>query len=199
MPKNPRDRRVYKAAYDAANKEKYAAYRELNKERLADEKAEWYRANRERVLARVKANSEMNRERILAYQAEYYAANTEKVKATVSAYRKANPEKKQHFENTRRARKAGNGGAHTLVERQDKFDSIGNVCFYCGQDGKLSIDHVLPLARGGTNDIENILPACKSCNSRKHTRTGQEFMFSIYFGRTNHQKTGGVLGGDVGR
>jgi 5-methylcytosine-specific restriction endonuclease McrA len=37
------------------------------------------------------------------------------------------------------------------------------------------MDHRLPLARGGRHEIENVIPACKSCNSRKHTRTEEEF------------------------
>jgi 5-methylcytosine-specific restriction endonuclease McrA len=33
----------------------------------------------------------------------------------------------------------------------------------------------VPLARGGTNFIDNILPACRGCNARKHTMTEEEF------------------------
>jgi 5-methylcytosine-specific restriction endonuclease McrA len=33
----------------------------------------------------------------------------------------------------------------------------------------------VPLARGGTNWIENILPACRVCNARKHLLTEDEF------------------------
>ena len=35
--------------------------------------------------------------------------------------------------------------------------------------------HRIPLARGGSNSIENIIPACSSCNRRKHMLTELEF------------------------
>lgn len=183
---NPRDRRAYKAAYDSANKEQIAAYRAKNRDKFIADKKAWYRANRARVLARVKAHAAANRERILAYQADYYAVNTDKVKANVSAYRKANPEKKRHLENKRRAKKASNGGSHTLEELIEKFERMGNVCFYCGEGRPLTIDHDIPLSRGGTDDISNILPSCRSCNSRKNKKTAVEFL--SYFGGVSAER-----------
>lgn len=45
-------------------------------------------------------------------------------------------------------------------------------CFYCGTNylnpfDNLVIEHVVPLARGGTNEIENLVPACSNCNFEK--------------------------------
>lgn len=47
-----------------------------------------------------------------------------------------------------------------------------NRCYYC--QGKfagkeLTMDHVLPLARGGKSVKSNVVPACKSCNTLKHS------------------------------
>lgn len=180
----PRNRRAYKAAYDEANREKNAAYRAANAARLKAKAEAYYRANRESILTRVRAYTEANKERILAYHVGHYVANAERIKANVAAYRKANPEKKAHLENRRRARKANNGGSHTLAERLEKFARLGNVCFYCGGAKKLTVDHNVPLARGGTDNIGNILPACRSCNSKKNARTALEFIWI--------SKTGGV-------
>ncbi|MFH0976591.1 MAG: HNH endonuclease [Spirochaetota bacterium] len=44
------------------------------------------------------------------------------------------------------------------------------VCSYCGQkipQGELTMDHVIPLSRGGTSERVNIVPACKDCNNKK--------------------------------
>ncbi len=53
------------------------------------------------------------------------------------------------------------------------FEKHGNKCVYCYRDDvKLTLDHVMPVSLGGTNDADNLVPACKSCNSRKAARIG---------------------------
>ena len=52
---------------------------------------------------------------------------------------------------------------------------MGERCAYRGEAGPLEPDHRVPLARGGTNFIANILPACRRCNAEKHTMTEDEF------------------------
>lgn len=184
-----RDRRAYKAAYDAKHKDEQAEYRKANEVRLKANKKAYYKANRERILADTKIRYESNPERVLSYQAEYYEKNTDKVKANVSRYRKANPEKKQYLENKRRARKFENGGSHTLEERRERFRYFGNVCYYCRRALPLTVDHAIPLSRGGTDDIENILPSCQSCNSKKNAKTKAEFIAELW-SRTNHARIG---------
>ena len=58
-------------------------------------------------------------------------------------------------------------------------------CWYCGQDMRwdgtiehpwnTTIDHVVPVSRGGTDDLENLVYCCRGCNQRKGTRTVEEF------------------------
>lgn len=43
-------------------------------------------------------------------------------------------------------------------------------CYYCKKRRVLTLDHVLPLTKGGLHVEQNIVPACKSCNSRKNNR-----------------------------
>ncbi len=52
----------------------------------------------------------------------------------------------------------------------------GATCRYCGQpapDGQ--VDHVIPLSRGGTDDLSNLAWACRSCNASKGSKTPQEW------------------------
>lgn len=49
-------------------------------------------------------------------------------------------------------------------------------CAYCGvRPDELTMDHVVPAARGGRHSIGNILPACRSCNGAKHALLLIEF------------------------
>lgn len=48
------------------------------------------------------------------------------------------------------------------------------ACRYCGARQNLVIDHVQPVTRGGTNDLDNLATACHECNQRKFNRTPNE-------------------------
>lgn len=52
------------------------------------------------------------------------------------------------------------------VRRSDVVELLNKPCAYCGGPGG-SIDHIVPLARGGTNDRSNLASACIPCNSAK--------------------------------
>lgn len=84
----------------------------------------------------------------------------------------------QHLENarvassTRRALKRGVKHLGNFTKEQWLFlcNRANNICLKCGLKKKLTVDHVLPLIKGGTNRIENIQPLCKPCNSSKNKK-----------------------------
>ena len=48
--------------------------------------------------------------------------------------------------------------------------TAAGTCYYCGQKvgyANLTMDHVIPLARGGRSTRDNLVPCCKECNTRK--------------------------------
>src|SRR5690606_37713498 len=61
------------------------------------------------------------------------------------------------------------------ILRAQVFAKKGASCFYCGSEAS-HVDHKTPLSRSGTNDIENLVPCCVSCNIAKGSMTAQEFM-----------------------
>jgi 5-methylcytosine-specific restriction endonuclease McrA len=64
---------------------------------------------------------------------------------------------------------------HVRFTRQNVFKRDGYRCMYCGKRPKqLTIDHVLPQSRGGTDAWENVVASCRSCNHRKGARTPEE-------------------------
>jgi 5-methylcytosine-specific restriction endonuclease McrA len=51
------------------------------------------------------------------------------------------------------------------------------ICAYCGRSvapGELTMDHVVPVARGGRSARGNVVPSCKDCNNRKRLMTPAE-------------------------
>lgn len=58
---------------------------------------------------------------------------------------------------------------YTPEQLADKFRYWGNKCWMCGSEYE-SIDHVIPLSKGGYDCLANLRPACRSCNSRKHNK-----------------------------
>jgi 5-methylcytosine-specific restriction endonuclease McrA len=116
---------------------------------------------------------EERRQRSARYRACHRAQVNEK---QMEWYHK-NKERAYHNVDVRRARKAGaKVGSFPSGWWKRMLSAHGNRCAYCGRDDMpLTKDHVVPISRGGAHSIENIVPACKSCNSRKNTKTPAEW------------------------
>lgn len=72
-------------------------------------------------------------------------------------------------------RKRNAPGSHTLAEWAEKLAGSGGWCAYCPAPADTR-DHVIPITRGGTDDIDNLAPACRPCNSSKGTLTVAEWL-----------------------
>lgn len=86
--------------------------------------------------------------------------------------------------NTKRNRLKGRGTACTLTlkEWQAIKQAYGHRCAYCGEQKRLTQDHVIPLAKGGPHTKENVVPACLKCNLKKGTKTPTHFPMPATFG-----------------
>lgn len=164
--------------YREANKEKIAAhsrvYRERTAERQKERKRQYYAANRERDMATSRQWAERNREQLREYKRRYAEANRERIIEYKREYRKNKPDMIRDRKLARRAREVGAEGSHTAAEWQAVVWRQGFACALCGEVKPLTRDHVIPLSRGGTNDIGNIQGLCKPCNSSKGARLPEE-------------------------
>lgn len=71
---------------------------------------------------------------------------------------------------TRTAKLRLNGGHHTQQEWRELCAKYNHRCLACGQRLPLTKDHIVPVHLGGSDDIDNIQPLCRSCNSSKNAR-----------------------------
>lgn len=137
-----------------------------------------YWSDPEKQRARVRAYRSIpeNRERCRRTSVAWRAKHPGKQSEASRRWELEHPDLKAHYQALRYARRRGNGGSHTLEQWHQKCAEYGNRCAYCGKDRPLTRDHVVPISKGGTDDIANIIPACQLCNSKKRTRTPEEFL-----------------------
>lgn len=105
----------------------------------------------------------------------------------------------------RRARKAKVVSQLTQNEWLWLLEQSGYRCVYCGQHqdeiGTLAQEHVVPLAQGGAYTITNIVPACRTCNSRKQARTPTQagMSFVIHINPLAHMKQKSLFEDETGK
>ncbi len=69
---------------------------------------------------------------------------------------------------------AAPGEGVSAVEVRILFE-LYPLCAYCKQSPSVTLDHVVPISRGGAHEFANLLPACRSCNSSKNALTLEEW------------------------
>lgn len=66
-----------------------------------------------------------------------------------------------------------------VLSRQNIFKRDGYECQYCGTTRDLTLDHLVPKARGGKSSWLNLVTACRRCNARKGDFTPEEVGMSV--------------------
>lgn len=159
-----------------------ATVRAEQPEKVKEAKAASYRRNRAQVLAQVKAYQAANTDKVRNRRKAFYHANKERLKATYAEWAKANRPKLRIHEKRRRDRKRGATGSHTLADIQDigrmqRWRCANPLCTVPIKRG-YHVDHIQPIALGGTDDRRNIQLLCAPCNQSKHARDPVAWMQS---------------------
>lgn len=69
-----------------------------------------------------------------------------------------------------RAEQYGDTSRFTGVEWTALLEKYKYRCLRCGRYGQqLTVDHIIPLCKGGTNTIDNVQPLCVTCNVKKQS------------------------------
>jgi 5-methylcytosine-specific restriction endonuclease McrA len=147
------ERRSYekhKAGHVEKRRASCRAYREQHRERLVQACRGWYAENRERALENTR---------------RWQADNPGKLKAIRAAGKQA-----------RRARQIEADGRFSAADIRALESRQNGKCACCGEKRKLAVDHIVPLAKGGSNWPNNLQLLCKPCNSSKSAKDPISFM-----------------------
>lgn len=105
--------------------------------------------------------------------------NSEKGRAKRKEWLANNKYKIAWYSQARNAKKAGMVNDMTYEQWLNTLETFGYKCSYCGKvPDKLTQDHWIPIASGGAYTFGNIVPACKSCNSKKGKKHPIHFLDS---------------------
>lgn len=148
-----------------------AAYYRENLAATKATQAVYRQAHRESDRARVRAWREANLERARAGNRDYARRHAAALLVKRRHYRAANRDLIRTLNNRHKALKR-NAPVNDLTTAQwrDIKAAYGQRCAYCKKRRFLTMDHVIPLSKGGSHTASNIVPACGSCNSKKCNR-----------------------------
>ena len=176
-----RDNARYAALSKELGEKRRRAYVGDKADRIRANNSRWFAKHREersaRQRARRRSDGDAVRARERAARRRSYERDPRAYLKRQKEWRAKNLDKARLYVRIsgqkRRAASAGTG--FTLQQWLAVVEFYGGRCAYCGETGPVEIEHKIPLSRGGTNDISNIVPACRRCNRRKLAKTDVEF------------------------
>lgn len=167
-------------------------YRDSHRKEIQQRQREKYNSNPEKYRNASRESQHRHREKYKEYNKTYYENNIEKerqrslnyqrknrivVREKQRLYRLSNLNKDRIKSQRRRSRKKGASGKYTLADIANQLKSQHSKCYYCGVnlDDIYTIEHVVPLSRGGSNAPDNIVISCPHCNFSKGTKLPHEW------------------------
>lgn len=178
--KATRERDGRRADCKACRKAEYDA----NAKGMRDRQAAYYHANlgarRDAQRAYNSANAEIIRDKERGRRAAMPDGQRAIVAVQKAEWKRRNPEKVAAISAAARHARRAAPGRFTAGQWRLLCAMYGHRCAACRSGGKLTPDHIVPVSRGGSNDIANIQPLCLDCNRRKATKA-IVFGFQPYF------------------
>ena len=169
-----------------------AGWRQRNVEKIKQDMKSWSEKNAEYTKTYKAMKYQANKTEVLQKAKEYYSSNKEKVISTVERYRNENRElinekgriyyqenceQRKASSHAIRTKRAGCEGSYSKDDVSKLLVLQRRTCACCRNKlTKYHIDHINPLAKGGTNWPENLQLLCQNCNQRKSDKHPIDFM-----------------------
>lgn len=154
-------------------------YYQENKEYLTNKNRTYFNKNKDQLLIQQKEYYNKNKKNILEKSKEYRIKNKDKIRKRMIDYSKTVSHKiskrtSNHLRNTKiRATNDKTINKLSLIELMNRQN---NKCYYCNTDLDITkkfsvhLDHFIPINKGGTHSINNVVWSCKKCNLSKHSK-----------------------------
>lgn len=123
---------------------------------------------------------QINKDYINARQLVWSHRNIEKRKIIKNRWRAKNKERTNFLSRMYHYRQKNAKGKTTFEEMQELYKN-NPICVYCGKNKSNTIDHIKPLSQGGSNNFENLIACCVSCNSKKGDRSLIKWKPAFYY------------------
>lgn len=146
---------------------------------LSDYSRRRYQASPTKIHQSQKLTPEQNRERNRRWREKHRDYDRERKRR----WAKENPEKNAANARNYEARKLAAEGTHTASDIDAQLKRQNSRCYFCGckltsiphLPNSQTVDHIVPLSRGGSNSPDNLVLACAHCNFSKHDKLPHEW------------------------
>lgn len=150
------------------------AHYELNRDAKQAYNQNYHVVNKDRLLEHKRLKRLNNLEAERKRQRDWARNNKDKVNATARRHYAKNPESIQKHHAARRAKRLGNKTFY--ISKSEWKNFYLNECFYCKlKKEQMTVEHLIPISRGGDHSIGNLTTLCLSCNSSKAGKTWMEW------------------------
>lgn len=157
-------RRAYK-------REWMRAKRHANPEWAREVDRKWREENPEAARAKDRRFKTKNRDLIRKRNRERRRANPDRARASYAKWRAKNRDQELlRLANRRALQRNASDETKAFIR-----ELLSMPCSYCGTTEGITIDHVIPLSRGGKHETNNLAPACLPCNCSKNDRLLSEW------------------------
>lgn len=173
------------------NKKEYMKkYQGINKEKLSEQHKKYRNENLDKCLELCRSYYKNNKEKCLENKQEYYLKNKETIQEYKKEYRNNMTEEQIQKERLRcrvkgQKRRKVTGNHLSIKIIRQLLEQYKYKCYYCNskiihtEKNSYHIDHYIPIAKGGTAEISNLVISCPTCNMSKGAKMPHEFMLKL--------------------
>jgi hypothetical protein len=146
---------------------------EIHHDEVLTYSRKYYQEHREEHLARTRKYVQENKEFVRKIHQEYNRKHKKRVTHTHRVWTHRNKNRVFEYHKRRRIALLASEGNWSIAQFEELCQRLEWKCPYCGCSlswRTVTVDHIVPVVKGGSNRIENINPSCWSCNASKGAR-----------------------------